>query len=68
MTKPRSQPKQKQHRMRTRAPHGSPDYPERVAAWVTTRQRRAFDRNGGSIWLRGVIDFALSCGLGRRTR
>jgi hypothetical protein len=32
-------------------------YSERIAAWVTPRQRRLFDRHGGSDWLRSVIDF-----------
>ncbi|WOB06506.1 hypothetical protein [Piscinibacter gummiphilus] len=52
----------KQHRPATRAPHGSPQYPERIAAHVTKKQRRAFERMGGSGWLRGLIDRELKKG------
>ena len=52
--------KQKQRRLKTRAPHGSPIYSKRIAAWVTPAQRRAFEREGGSAWLRTLIDFYLN--------
>lgn len=48
--------KQLQHRPPTRAPHGAPQYTERVAAFVTAKQKRAFERRGGSTWLRDLID------------
>lgn len=49
----------KQHRPKTRARHGSPQFSKRIAAWVTPAQRRAFERGGGSEWLRKVLDFYL---------
>lgn len=48
----------KQHRPATRAPHGSPKYTERIAASVTSSQKRKFHRRGGSGWLRKLIDSA----------
>lgn len=56
---PRNQSKQKQHRMPNRAPHGSPVYSKRVAAWVTPKQRKMFEKFGGSRWLRQLIEDAL---------
>ena len=50
--------KQVQNRIGRRAPHGSPDYPGRVSAWVTEAQRKKFLREGGSAWLRQLIDAA----------
>lgn len=50
--------KRKQHRPSTRAPHGTPAYTAKLAAWVTRQQKRAFLRNGGSAWLRKLIDEA----------
>lgn len=50
--------KQRQHRPKTRAPHGSPFFSERVAAWITPAQKRKFTKNGGSQWLRKIIDAA----------
>lgn len=50
--------KQRQHRPSTRAPHGAPEYTERLAACVTARQKRKFMRNGGSQWLRELLDKA----------
>lgn len=50
---------QSQHRPPTRAPHGSPEFTEKLAAWVTPKQKRAFLRKGGSAWLRRLIDEAL---------
>ena len=49
----------KQHRPPTRAPHGSPEFTEKLATWVTKEQKRAFRRNGGSAWLRTLIDEAV---------
>jgi hypothetical protein len=49
--------KQKQHRPTNRAPHGSPIYSKRIAAWVTPAQRRLFDKHGGSEWVREVIAY-----------
>jgi hypothetical protein len=48
--------KQRQHRPGTRAPHGCPQFTERVAAYVTPKQKRAFTKLGGSGWLRSLID------------
>lgn len=53
-----AQTKQRQHRTGTRAPHGCPEFTERVAAYVTAKQKRAFRKLGGSAWLRGLIDNA----------
>ena len=50
--------KQFQNRPGHRAPHGAPDYSGRVGAWVTEAQRKKFLRNGGSAWLRGLINSA----------
>lgn len=47
--------KQKQHRPKHRAPHGSPIYTERIGAWVTVKQKRWVRRNGGSGYLRDLI-------------
>ena len=52
--------KQHQHRPKTRAPNGAPDYPERIAIYGTPKQKRAFRKLGGSGWLREVIDRALA--------
>ena len=50
--------KQVQNRLPTRAPHGCPEFTERVAAYVTERQKRKFMKMGGSQWLRKLIDAA----------
>lgn len=50
----------KQHRPKTRAPHGCPEFTERVAAYVTAKQKRAFRKLGGSAWLRKLIDQAVA--------
>jgi hypothetical protein len=50
--------KQIQHRPETRAAHGCPEFTERAAAYVTPKQKRKFMRNGGSQWLRKLIDSA----------
>lgn len=50
--------KQIQHRPDSRAPHGCPEFTERVAAYVTPKQKRKFMRNGGSQRLRRLIDSA----------
>ena len=55
--------KQVQRRLKTRAKHGSPVYSKRVAAWVTPAQRRAFERFGGSKWLRRALAFAIAEGV-----
>lgn len=49
---------QKQHRPQTRAPHGAPEFTERIAIYCTPRQKRKFEKRGGSQWLRGVIQEA----------
>ena len=55
-TKPRTPNKSEQKRMGKRAPHGSPDYPARIGAWVTEEHYQFFHEKGGSIWLREVFD------------
>lgn len=47
---------QAQHRPTTRAPHGDPIYTEPIAFKGTKAHKRAFQRNGGSGWLRNLID------------
>lgn len=47
---------QQQHRPEHRAPHGSPIFSERIAAWVTPQQRACFDRCGGSMAVRRALD------------
>ena len=49
---------QRQHRPKTRAPHGCPEYTKRIAAYVTAAQKRKFQRKGGSEWLRKLIQEA----------
>lgn len=51
--------KQKQHRPKHRAPHGSPLYTQRVGAWVTKRQHAWVRKNGGSALLRQLIAEAM---------
>lgn len=51
--------KQRQHRPSKRAPHGAPQFTERIAIYATRKQKRAFRQLGGSGWLRDVIDRAL---------
>jgi hypothetical protein len=53
---PRIPTKSKQKRMGKRAPHGSPDYPARIGAWVTEEQYQFFHEKGGSIWLRDILN------------
>lgn len=48
--------KQKQHRPATRAPHGAPEFTERIAFYCTAKQKRKFTKNGGSSWARQLID------------
>lgn len=49
---------QRQHRPATRAPHGAPEFTERIAIYCTPKQKRKFLKNGASSWLRDVIDQA----------
>lgn len=48
--------KSKQNRPKTRAVHGSPDFPARIGAWVSEEHYQLFHKNGGSLWLREVFD------------
>lgn len=52
----RTPDKSKQNRPGKRAPHGSPDYPARIGAWVSDEQYQYFHAKGGSIWLRELLD------------
>jgi len=54
--------KQQQHRTGTRAPHGAPEFTERIAIYCTAAQKKKFKRSGGSHWLRQVIDAAYKVG------
>lgn len=49
---------QRQHRPATRAPHGAPEFTERIAIYCTPKQKRKFEKGGGSAWLRDAIDKA----------
>ena len=44
--------------MKTRAPHGSPEFTERIAFYCTSKQKKKFRKNGGSAWARHLIDGA----------
>lgn len=46
---------QRQHRLATRAPHGAPEFTERIAIYCTPAQKRKFVKRGGSQWLRELI-------------
>lgn len=48
--------KHNQSRPKTRAPHGSPEFVERIAIYCTAKQKRKFEKHGGSQWLRRVVD------------
>jgi|GEM_PF-5561783 len=52
--------KQHQHRPATRAPHGAPEFIERIALYCTKRHKRAFRARGGSEWVRRLIDADLA--------
>jgi hypothetical protein len=47
--------KQFQHRPKTRAPHGSPDFPARTGAWITEEQKKWITKQGGSAYLRELV-------------
>jgi hypothetical protein len=47
--------KQRQHRPKTRAPHGTPTYTKQIGAWVTKAMFEKFHRRGGSAWLRRIM-------------
>lgn len=56
--------KQRQTRLKTRAPHGTPEFTERIALYATPKQKRAVRRIGyGSQWVRKAIDHAILIGL-----
>jgi hypothetical protein len=49
--------KHKQQRTGTRAPHGAPEFTERIAFYCTAAQKRKFMKCGrGSKWVRELID------------
>jgi len=50
--------RQKQHRPTTRAPHGCPEFTERIALYCTPAQKKAFKKLGGSAWVRALINKA----------
>ena len=51
----RSSSKQRQHRPKTRAPHGSPKYTHQVGLWVTRALFEKFHSRGGSAWARRAL-------------
>lgn len=58
------QVKQRQTRLKTRAPHGAPEFTERIALYATAQQKKAVKRRGyGSQWVRKAIDHAILIGL-----
>ncbi len=52
---PASRRGQRQHRPANRAPHGAPEFTERIAIYCTPAQKRKFVKRGGSGWLRELI-------------
>lgn len=57
--------KQHQHRPKTRAPHGSPFFPARIGAWVTEEQHKFVMKNGGSAYLRKLLDDTMKASDGK---
>jgi len=56
--------KQQQTRLKTRAPHGAPEFTERIALYATAKQKRHVRKRGyGSQWVRKAIDHAIAIGL-----
>lgn len=49
----------KQNRPKTRAPHGSPEFTEKISFYCTAKQKKAFLKYGRSIWARDAIDAAI---------
>ena len=52
----RTPDRSKQSRTGKRGPHGNPDYPARVGAWVTEEQYQLFYLKGGSQWPRELLE------------
>ncbi len=46
----------KQLRMKTRAPHGEPQFTERISFYCTEKQKKKFLKMGRSVWMRRVLD------------
>ena len=52
------QAKQQQHRTGRHAPHGAPEYTERIAFYCTAKQKAKFKKRGGSDWMRRLVESA----------
>lgn len=52
----RTPDRSKQSRTGNRGPHGNPDYPARIGAWVTEAHYQLFHARGGSQWLRELLE------------
>lgn len=53
---PRKPTHGQQKRSGKRSPHGSAEFSARIGCWATEEQYQFFHRQGGSIWLRKVLD------------
>ena len=59
-----AQLKQRQTRLAHRAPHGAPEFTERIAIYATPAKKKAMKRRGyGSQWVRKAIDHAIMIGM-----
>lgn len=47
--------KQQQSRPKTRAPHGTPEFTERIAFYCTADQKKKFKKSGGSQYMRKIL-------------
>lgn len=57
--------KKDQQRPATRAPHGAPEFSERIAFYYTAKQKKVFMKRGhGYAWMRKLIDEELNRGRG----
>lgn len=55
--------KQKQNRSGKRAPHGSPVHTRQFGFWCTEEQFEIIHANGGSRWMRKLVDFTHSVAM-----
>jgi hypothetical protein len=60
--------KQHQNRTGVRAPHGSPEFTERIAFYCTAAQKKKFMKNGSSAWARQLIAQAPNTPLAKQPR
>jgi hypothetical protein len=52
-----------QHRSATRAPHGSPEFTDKISFYCTAKQKREFLKKGRSAWARLAIQQAIDSGV-----